>query len=40
MIKSLFLLITWFLLIYFSWKFIKLNIDHIEEHEDRFFTKD
>lgn len=39
MIKSIIFIIFWFVLIYVSYKFIKLNINQVEENEDRYFRK-
>ncbi|CZE50691.1 Uncharacterised protein [Campylobacter geochelonis] len=35
MIKSLFLLATWVFLLFLSYKFVKLNITHIENQEKK-----
>lgn len=37
MIKSIIFIIIWFILIFASYKFIKLNIDQVEENEERYF---
>lgn len=37
MIKSIIFIIIWFVLIYVSYKFIKLNINQVEENKDRYF---
>lgn len=39
MIKSIIFIVIWFILIFVSYKFIKLNIDQVEENEDRYFKK-
>lgn len=39
MIKSIIFIVIWFILIYVSYKFIKLNINQVEENEDRYFKK-
>ena len=39
MIKSIIFIIIWFILIFASYKFIKLNINQVEENEDRYFKK-
>lgn len=39
MIKSVIFIILWFVLIFISYKFIKLNITQVEENEDRYFKK-
>lgn len=39
MIKSIIFIIIWFILIFASYKFIKLNIDQVEENEERYFSK-
>ncbi|GKH59691.1 hypothetical protein CE91St25_00270 [Campylobacter ureolyticus] len=39
MIKSIIFIIIWFILIFASYKFIKLNIDQVEENEERYFKK-
>lgn len=39
MIKSVIFIILWFVLIFISYKFIKLNITQVEEHKDRYFKK-
>lgn len=39
MIKSIIFIIIWFILIFASYKFIKLNIDQVEENEERYFNK-
>lgn len=39
MIKSIIFIIIWFILIFASYKFIKLNINQVEENEERYFRK-
>ncbi len=39
MIKSIIFIVIWFVLIFVSYKFIKLNINQVEENEERYFRK-
>ncbi|STA69701.1 Uncharacterised protein [Campylobacter ureolyticus] len=39
MIKSIIFIVIWFILIFASYKFIKLNINQVEENEERYFRK-
>lgn len=39
MIKSIIFIVIWFILIFASYKFIKLNINQVEENEERYFIK-
>lgn len=39
MIKSIIFIILWFVLIFISYKFVKLNINQVEENKERYFKK-